>query len=182
MHWPREATPYSQRMKIISIKQPWASLIASGAKDVENRTWSTRYRGPVLIHASQRADNVTSEEIEQRCGVRPPAVLPLGGIVGLAEIVDCKKPHASPWYNRDDYLDRHGARRDYFAFVLANSRPLPFVQWKGQPLPVRRTTSPPSLANAPAPRTPSPSPPACFPSWRGDSRSIECSDQPSGRP
>jgi ASCH domain-containing protein len=46
-------------MKIISIRQPWASLIVSGAKDVENRTWPTRYRGPVLVHASQRADSVT---------------------------------------------------------------------------------------------------------------------------
>jgi hypothetical protein len=35
-------------MKIISIRQPWASLIVSGLKDVENRTWRTRYRGRVL--------------------------------------------------------------------------------------------------------------------------------------
>jgi hypothetical protein len=75
-------------MKIISIRQPWASLIflAGDPKDVENRTWPTRYRGPVLIHASQRADDVTRDEIERRFGVRPPAVLPLGGIVGIAEI------------------------------------------------------------------------------------------------
>ena len=73
-------------MKVLSIRQPWAQLVASGAKDVENRTWPTRYRGPVLIHASQRADDVTSDEIERRFGVRPPAVLPLGGIVGIAEI------------------------------------------------------------------------------------------------
>jgi hypothetical protein len=119
-------------MKIISIKQPWAQLIASGAKDVENRTWPTRYRGPVLIHASRRANGVRSDEIERRFGVRLPPVLDLGGIVGITEIVDCVKPHPSPWYNRDGYLDRRGARRDYFAFVLANSRPLPFVQWKGQ--------------------------------------------------
>jgi hypothetical protein len=50
-------------MKIISIRQPWASLIVSGIKDIENRTWPTRYRGPVLIHASQRADDATSDEL-----------------------------------------------------------------------------------------------------------------------
>ena len=71
-------------MKMLSIRQPWASLIASGAKGIENRSWPTRYRGPILIHASQRADNITSEEIEQRCDVRPPAVLPVGGVVGVA--------------------------------------------------------------------------------------------------
>jgi hypothetical protein len=56
-------------MKVISIRQPWASLIVIGAKDVENRTWPTRYRGPVLIHASQRADDVSSDAIEHRFGL-----------------------------------------------------------------------------------------------------------------
>jgi hypothetical protein len=107
-------------MKILSIRQPWASLIATGAKDVENRTWPTRYRGPVLIHASQRADAVTSDEIERRFGVRLPPTLPVGGIVGLTEIIDCAKPHPSNWY-----------APAHWAFVLANSRLLPFLKWKG---------------------------------------------------
>ena len=38
--------------KAISIKQPWAYLICAGIKDVENRTWATKYRGRVYIHAS----------------------------------------------------------------------------------------------------------------------------------
>jgi hypothetical protein len=42
-------------MKIFSVRQPWAALIVSRHKDIENRTWSTRYSGPVLIHASQAA-------------------------------------------------------------------------------------------------------------------------------
>jgi hypothetical protein len=100
---------------------PWASLIASGAKDVENRIWPTHYRGPVLIHASQRADSISSDEIERRFGVRPPAALPLAGIVGVTEIVDCVKPHPSKWYEPSNW-----------AFVLGNSRPLPFFRWKGQ--------------------------------------------------
>jgi hypothetical protein len=109
-------------MKIISIKQSWASLIVSCVKGIENRSWPTRYRGPVLIHASQRADDVTADEIEERYdGVRLPSVLPLGGVVGITEIVDCVKPHPSKWY-----------APSHWAFVLANSRPVPFVQWKGQ--------------------------------------------------
>jgi hypothetical protein len=108
-------------MKILSIRQPWASLIATGAKDVENRTWPTRYRGPVLIHASQRADDVTSDEIERRFGVRLPPTLPLGGIVGLTEIVGCVKLHPSKWYAPGNW-----------AFVLEHSTALPFVHWKGQ--------------------------------------------------
>ena len=40
-------------MKGLSVKQPWASRIASGAKTIETRTWSTDYRGDLLIHASR---------------------------------------------------------------------------------------------------------------------------------
>jgi ASCH domain-containing protein len=107
-------------MKILSVRQPWASLIVSGAKDVENRTWSTRYRGPILIHAAQRADDVTSDEIERRYGIRPPFDMPLGGVLGLAEIVGCVRGHCSVWY-----------APAHWAFVLRNARALPFVRWKG---------------------------------------------------
>jgi len=40
----------------LSIWQPWAWLIANGYKDIENRTWWTKFRGPFLIHASKRMD------------------------------------------------------------------------------------------------------------------------------
>ena len=108
-------------MKILNVRQPWASLIVSGAKDVENRTWPTRYRGVVIVHASERADDISDEQIERRFSVRMPAELPLGGIVGVTEIVDCVRPHPSKWYAAGHY-----------AFVLANSRPLRFIRWKGQ--------------------------------------------------
>jgi ASCH domain len=107
-------------MRVLSIRQPWASLIVSGIKDVENRTWSTRYRGPVLICASQRTDDISADEIERRFGVRPPSDLPLGGIVGTTLIVDCVRDHPSKW-----------AASDHWHFVLVNARPLPFVRWKG---------------------------------------------------
>lgn len=38
-------------MKVLSVRQPWASLIDSGRKSIELRSWSTKYRGPVLILA-----------------------------------------------------------------------------------------------------------------------------------
>ena len=40
----------------LSVRPPWAQAIVAGVKDVENRSWKTLYRGPVLIHASQRFD------------------------------------------------------------------------------------------------------------------------------
>lgn len=107
-------------LKVLSVKQPWASLIVNGQKDVENRTWKTRYRGRLLIHASQRSDDISRSEIEDRFGIRPPASLPRGGIVGVTEIVDCIKVSSSPWHVRP-----------YWGFVLTNSRQLPFQRWKG---------------------------------------------------
>jgi hypothetical protein len=118
-------------MKILSIRQSWASLIVSGNKDVENRTWPTRYRGPVLIHASQQPDDISHEDIERRFGVSSPAAQPRGGVVGIADIVDCVSAHGSKWY-AGTYVDkRTGDVRNYHSFALSNARPLPFVRWKG---------------------------------------------------
>lgn len=43
-------------MKAITIHQPWATLITIGAKGLESRGWTTRYRGPLAIHAGKRID------------------------------------------------------------------------------------------------------------------------------
>jgi len=43
-------------MKALSVRQPWAWLIANNLKPIENRTWPTRYRGAFLIHAGQTFD------------------------------------------------------------------------------------------------------------------------------
>ena len=52
----RQLIPGDERLlaKAISIKQPWSFLIASGIKDVENRTWQTKFRGRVLLHAGAK--------------------------------------------------------------------------------------------------------------------------------
>lgn len=38
-------------MKTLSVRQPWASLLVSGLKDIENRTWAPNFRGRIMIHA-----------------------------------------------------------------------------------------------------------------------------------
>jgi hypothetical protein len=62
-------------MKCLSIRQPWAGLIALGIKDVENRTWWRRYTGPVLIHAAktrdQAADRIFLERMRDGTEVLP---------------------------------------------------------------------------------------------------------------
>jgi hypothetical protein len=44
---------YGPGMKALSIRQPWAWLIVKGYKDIENRTWATKLRGRVFVHASK---------------------------------------------------------------------------------------------------------------------------------
>lgn len=45
-------------MKVLSIQQPWASLIVAGHKKIETRSWNTKYRGELLIHASMKAPDM----------------------------------------------------------------------------------------------------------------------------
>jgi hypothetical protein len=50
--------------KAISIRQPWAWLIVNGFKDVENRSWKTKYRGPVLVHAGRKIEKYAYEWVQ----------------------------------------------------------------------------------------------------------------------
>lgn len=51
-------------MKVLTIKQPYASLIAVGVKKYEFRTWKTNYRGEILIHAGKSVDKMALEEFK----------------------------------------------------------------------------------------------------------------------
>lgn len=112
----------------IAIKQPWASLIIHGGKDIENRTWPTKMRGRVLVHASkqreveqwvQALDLMADRGMSEFTQSLLRESLPCGGIIGTAEIVDCVTESDSPWF-----VGQYG-------FVLANPKPLPFVACRG---------------------------------------------------
>lgn len=119
----------------LSIQQPWAWLIVNGFKDIENRDWRTTFRGPVLIHTGLRVDQHATQAV--RAGLHPvtgergvlegnhyPATMmqpvDVGGIIGVAEVVDCVTASRSEWFVGD------------YGFVLRNARPLPFMPLKGQ--------------------------------------------------
>jgi hypothetical protein len=95
-------------VKGISLKQPWANLIASGEKTIETRTWSTNYRGPLLIVST-----------------KSPPIAPAGFALALADLVDCR-----PMEGKDEAAARCKRYDGAYAFVLANVRPI-------VPLPVR---------------------------------------------
>lgn len=95
-------------MKALTICQPYAELIMRGEKLVENRTWPTRYRGPLLIHAG-KSRNWLSED---NYGI-PISEMDFGFIVGVVKLVDCvdivggsslSKMHI---FHRWPWLDEH---------------------------------------------------------------------------
>ena len=71
-------------MKAITIKQPFASLIAAGVKEYEFRTWKTKYRGEILIHAGKSIDKKAMEKFEEY-GLEYPS----GCIIAKAVLSDC---------------------------------------------------------------------------------------------
>lgn len=88
-------------MKAISIRQPYAWLIVNRIKDVENRTWRTNYRGPILIHAGktyQKQDFHDDYSMWAPQGFPPYREEMIGGIVGIATITGCVTSSTSRWW------------------------------------------------------------------------------------
>lgn len=84
-------------MKAISLLQPWASLIAIGAKRWETRSWKTSYRGPIAIHASKRfnielmciaCDENYFLPTLTRAGIAVPSGVPTSAILAVADLTE----------------------------------------------------------------------------------------------
>lgn len=73
-------------MKVITLKQPWATLIAEGYKKYEFRSWDTKYRGEILIHAGKGVDRAYLKKYEHLNLTYPTA-----RIVAKVSIVDTIK-------------------------------------------------------------------------------------------
>lgn len=101
-------------MKALSVRAPWWWAILHAGKDIENRDWSTNYRGTIYLHASKfwKINEVSDDwddikDIAKESGVRLPymgkseteAMRDAGGhIVGKIDIVGCVTKSDSPWF------------------------------------------------------------------------------------
>lgn len=121
-----------ETLPILSIRQPWAWAIINVGKDIENRTWKTNYRGRFLIHAAKGCTQAEYYDAKDFClyaldqkfrgkGIVFPAWQNSvrGGIVGVAEIVDCVDRHDSQWFFGP------------YGFVIRNAQPVEFRPLKG---------------------------------------------------
>lgn len=97
--------------KALSVKQPWANLIASGKKTIETRTWRTNYRGLILICSSKN----------------PPTPEPAGCVVAMAELYDCRILS-----NRDEKAACCDCSYGGYAWMLRNIQRVKPVPVKGE--------------------------------------------------
>lgn len=71
-------------MRVITLKQPWATLVAEGLKKYEFRSWKLNYRGEILIHAGKGVDANAMKKFEHL-----NLKYPQSKIVAKVKILDC---------------------------------------------------------------------------------------------
>jgi hypothetical protein len=120
------------------VKQPWAALLVAGVKSVEVRTWPTRKRGTILIHADSIADDrpegwalITTAELKALAALR-------GGIIGAAELTACVRYRtagafaaAVELHRNDPEWFREGG---LYGFVFQKPRPIEYHACPGRTL------------------------------------------------
>ncbi len=81
----------------LSVRQPWAWAIIHAGKDVENRSWDTRHRGVLWVHAGQRIDWDAFDTIRRITGYCPsPEELVTGALIGHVQLTGTGTT-GSPW-------------------------------------------------------------------------------------
>lgn len=112
------------KLPALSINNPWASLIVSGDKDLENRNWTTSFRGEFYIHAGLKVDKDCAEDLA--AGRHPVtgkimdwshlAMCSTGALIGIASLIGVVTLRTggcnNPWF-----VGRYG-------FLLRNARPI----------------------------------------------------------
>jgi hypothetical protein len=125
-------------MKALTIRQPWATLIVMGIKNIENRSWKTNYRGELLIHAGKAKDPYAMQAGERLCrkyGLPFPEELPLGcyvGLVTLSGLVNMENRQVQSDITDLDMNNLRGYIYEDFGFVLTNPRSMPTIPANGR--------------------------------------------------
>ena len=129
---------------ILSVRQPWAWAIVNGWKRVENRTWQTRHRGPLVIHAGTRE---IREDVHYACRlVSDQTGRPLGGveaqyarentrgaIVGTCELAECGHADDQTRFGGVHPPEIENWLSGPWCFVLDNARQMESpIPWRGR--------------------------------------------------
>jgi len=106
-------------MKVITLKQPWASLVAYGYKKYEFRSWQIKYRGDIIIHAGLGVDKEAMEKVKD-LGLDFPSKK----LMAIVHLDDCIKldEDISKRINSENPLVYGNKIRDGYAWKLSNIR------------------------------------------------------------
>jgi hypothetical protein len=130
-------------MKTLTLTQPWATLVAIGAKCIETRGWSTPYRGALAIHAAKGLADMSEAELERLCLSEPfksalikgaavegsgerLVVLPRGKVVAICNLVACVPTWklTEGWLYEDLFTEQERAFGNYepgrYAWILSD--------------------------------------------------------------
>lgn len=108
------------KLKALSFRQPWATLIVQGRKTLDLRTWATRYRGPLAVYASHQV------EVEA-CRIHglDPRQLTTGALIGIVDLLDVFLLDKAEYAARQaEHLGGRRFRPGLFGWALENPRPL----------------------------------------------------------
>ena len=121
-------------MKVITVKQPFATLIAEGLKEYEFRTWKTKYRGEILIHAGKGIDKEAMKRYEHL-----NLEYPTGKIIAKATITDCVyvDEKLKNWLKEKNPLVYYGVIKkdtawDSYGFKLENIEKISPIEINGK--------------------------------------------------
>lgn len=120
-------------MKVLSIKEPWASLIMNNIKKIETRSWKTNYRGELFIHASLSTKNDLNSEVQD---LIKNMKLNNGYIICKCKLVDCV-------YMTEEFIDniKNNNHTEYicgdyqigrYAWILDDIEVIELIEAKGK--------------------------------------------------
>lgn len=117
-------------MKVITIKEPWATLIKEGYKEYEFRTWKIKYRGDILIHAGKGIDKKAIERFKHL-----NLNYSCGKIIAKATITDCiyvDEEFSKKMMKKDSLVYKNLVNFNGYGFKLENVIPIDPIEINGK--------------------------------------------------
>jgi hypothetical protein len=121
-------------MKALTIRQPWASLIADNIKLIESRSWQTHYRGKLYIHAGKGIDKKYLKDYENIIDITD---MPKGKIIAECNLIDCillDKKYID-YYNKLNKSKEYKLKDScvgYYGWVLSDIKKIKEIEIKGK--------------------------------------------------
>lgn len=133
-------------MKAITIIQPWATLIALGEKRFETRSWPTKHRGPLAIHAGKKVEQKVCQAEPYRSILAAHGytaeTLPTGSIVAIADLSNCypvsvSNPYYAALLGYDGYIEGNELefgwyKEGRYAWEISNVKRIDHAPVRGQ--------------------------------------------------